>query len=295
VDLKKLSIVGVEIFFSQVFRDNFFHADMHPGNIHVDISDPDRPRYLSLDCAIVGTLDERDQLLLGRKLLALLRQDFLGVAQLMVAGNWVPRNTDTQALASTLADLLSPLLQQSLADIEFGPLLVKLFQAAREFDLQALPQFMLLEKTLIHVEGLGKQLDPTLDVFAVGQPLLEAWLKQKIGPAALMRQLEKSVPRWLEQVPQFPAMLDTLVTQHLQQRAEQSTQLKMILEMQQAQLQQRRQLTRQLFGCGTLLIGLYALTQTTLASPFVMATACLLLGSGLLITGKKPASTTAAF
>lgn len=288
VDLKKLSAVGVEIFFSQVFRDNFFHADMHPGNIHVDVSDPENPRYISLDCAIVGTLDERDQLLLGRKLLALLRQDFLGVAKLMVAGHWVPQTTDTQALASTLADLLSPLLTQSLADIEFGPLLVKLFQAARAFDLQALPQYMLLEKTLIHVEGLGKQLDPTLDIFALGQPLLEAWLKQKMGPGALLNQLEKAVPRWLEQVPQLPTLLEDLVAQHNKNRAEQAAQIKTLLALQHAQTLHQRQWPRQLFATGSLLIGLYGLAQTGVSSPLMISTACLVLGGALLLTGKKP-------
>lgn len=292
VDLKKLSEVGVEIFFSQVFRDNFFHADMHPGNIHVDISDPENPKYISLDCAIVGTLDERDQLLLGRKLLSLLRQDFLGVAQLMVAGRWVPPTTDTQALAATLADLLSPLLTQSLADIEFGPLLVKLFQAARAFDLQALPQYMLLEKTLIHVEGLGKQLDPTLDIFEIGQPLLEAWIKQKMGPGALLNQLEKAVPRWLEHLPQLPTLLEDLVIQHGKNKAEQATQMQTLIALQQAQTEHQRQWPRQFLATGTLLIGLYGLSQAGLTSPLLMGSACVVLGGLLLITGKRPSIVT---
>lgn len=288
VDLKKLSEVGVEIFFAQVFRDNFFHADMHPGNIHVDISDPENPRYISLDCAIVGTLDERDQLLLGRKLLSLLRQDFLGVAQLMVAGRWVPPTTDRQALATTLAELLSPLLTQSLADIEFGPLLVKLFQAARAFDLQALPQYMLLEKTLIHVEGLGKQLDPTLDIFEIGQPLLEAWIKQKVGPSALLSQLEKAAPRWLEQLPQLPTLIEDLVIQHSKNKAEQTAQMQTLIALQHAQVEQQRQRPKQCFAVGALLMGLYSISQTGLTSPLLLGSACVILGGLLLLTGKRP-------
>jgi ubiquinone biosynthesis protein len=288
VDLKKLSAVGVEIFFSQVFRDNFFHADMHPGNIHVDVSDPNNPRYLSLDSAIVGSLDERDQLLLGRKLLALLRQDFLGVAQLMVTGHWVPSSTDTRALANTLSELLTPILTQSLADMEFGPLLVKLFQAAREFDLQALPQFMLLEKTLIHVEGLGKQLDPSLDIFAIGQPLLEAWLKQKIGPGAILQQFEKAIPRWLEQIPQLPTFLETLVSEHHKQRAEQSAQLKRLVTMQHKQAEHQLRLPLKLTAGGILILGLHNLTQGSPDSPIMTGSMCLLLGATLFWLGKKP-------
>ncbi|MEJ2679956.1 MAG: AarF/UbiB family protein, partial [Gammaproteobacteria bacterium] len=282
VDLKHLSVIGVEIFFSQVFRHNFFHADMHPGNVHVDVSDPQHPRYISLDCAIVGSLSERDLLLLARKLLALLRRDFTQVARLMVAGHWVPPHTDTHALGKTLETLLSPLLNQSMAEIEFGPLLISLFQAARDYDLQALPQFMLLEKTLIHVEGLGKQLDPELDVFSIGQPLLEAWLREKMGPSALFHQLEKTLPRWLEQLPQLPNLLEDALTRQRQQQQYQLEQLHALAQNQLVLARYQRQWPQRAIACGAVLIGLFH--GVTLSGSFSLAaaSACVLLGFALL-------------
>lgn len=180
VSLTQLSEIGATIFLTQVFKNNFFHADMHPGNILVDISNPSAPRYIALDCAIAGTLNPQDHRLLTQKLLALIKQDYLRLARLLIAGQWVPADTNRAALAKALEVVCSPILSKPLSEIEFGPLLANLFSTARQFELQALPQYVLLEKTLLHVEGLGRQLDPNLDIWSLGQPLLSRWLRQSL-------------------------------------------------------------------------------------------------------------------
>lgn len=211
VNLKELAEVGVEIFFTQVFRDNFFHADMHPGNVMVDIRDPQQPRYLSLDCAIAGSLSREERSLLARQLMALLDKDYEQIALLLVEAGWVPRDTPVQAFAQALRGVLEPVVEKPLHNIEFGPILMRLFQTARRFNMQALPQFVLLEKTLIHVEGLGRQLYPELDIWTVGRPLLENWIRDQIGPGALMQTIKRHAPALIEQAPHVPRLaLDAL-------------------------------------------------------------------------------------
>jgi ubiquinone biosynthesis protein len=206
VDLQELAEVGVEIFFTQVFRDNFFHADMHPGNVMVDIRDPARPRYLSLDCAIAGSLSRSERFLLARQLMAVLDRDYEQIALLLVQAGWVPNTTPIQPFAQALRSVLEPVIEKPLHNIEFGPILMRLFQTARRFDMHALPQFVLLEKTLIHVEGLGRQLYPELDIWTVGRPLLEGWIRDQVGPGALMQLVKRHAPGLIEQAPQLPAL-----------------------------------------------------------------------------------------
>ncbi len=206
VNLEYLSELGVEIFFTQVFRDNFFHADMHPGNVMVDIRDPDNPRYLSLDCAIVGTLSKAERFLLARQLMALLDKDYEQIALLMVEAGWVPPHTRIHEFQNALRTVLEPVLERPLHEIEFGPILIRLFQTARRFEMQALPQFVLLEKTLIHVEGLGRRLYPELDIWAIGRPLLEQWLRDQIGPGAIMQTIKRNGPALIEQIPHIPKL-----------------------------------------------------------------------------------------
>ena len=206
IDLQTMAEVGVEIFFTQVFRDNFFHADMHPGNVLVSLKNPEQPQYLSLDCAIAGSLSRQERFLLARQLMALLDKDYEQIALLLVEAGWVPKHTAIQAFANALRTVLEPVLEKPLNDIEFGPILVRLFQTARRFEMQALPQFVLLEKTLIHVEGLGRQLYPELDIWTVGRPLLEEWIRDQVGPSALMQTLKRNAPALIEQVPHIPKL-----------------------------------------------------------------------------------------
>lgn len=204
VDLSKLAQTGVRIFLKQVFTDNFFHADMHPGNVHIDFSNPSQPKYISLDNAIVGHLSPRDQLLLARQLVALFREDYQHLAQLMIQAKWVPASTPIHQFAATLRAICNPILNKPLADINFAPILIQLFQAAQRYDMQSLPQFALLEKTLIHIEGLGKQLDPSLDIWPIARPLIENWVHERLNPMALLSQTLKQLPDWwVENMPPF--------------------------------------------------------------------------------------------
>lgn len=206
VDLAQLSEIGVEIFFTQVFRDNFFHADMHPGNVMVSLKDPANPQYLSLDCAIVGTLSKAERFLLARQLMALLDKDYEQIALLMIEAGWVPPTIRVTEFQNALRTVLEPVLERPLNEIEFGPILIRLFQTARRFEMQALPQFVLLEKTLIHVEGLGRQLYPELDIWEIGRPLLENWIRDQIGPSSIMQTIKRNGPALAEQLPQLPKL-----------------------------------------------------------------------------------------
>ena len=206
IDLETLSEIGVEIFFTQVFRDNFFHADMHPGNVFVSLENPEQPRYISLDHAIAGSLSREERALLARQLMALLDKDYEQMALLLIEAGWVPAHTRVTEFTHALRTVLEPVLDKPLQNIEFGPILVRLFNTARRFEMQALPQFVLLEKTLIHIEGLGRQLYPELDIWTVGRPLLEQWIRDQIGPTSVMQTIKRSGPALAEQLPQLPKM-----------------------------------------------------------------------------------------
>ncbi len=206
-DFKVLAERGVEIFFTQVFEHNFFHADMHPGNIFVDASKPDQPKYLAVDCAIMGTLTEADQYYLARNLLAIFRRDYRQVAELHVLSGWVPEDTNVGDFTSAIRTVCEPIFERPLREISFGLLLVSLFRTARRFDMEVQPSLVLLQKTLLNIEGLGRQLYPDLDLWATAHPFLERWLKKRFKPNALVEQLKRHGPEWLEQFPQLPQMV----------------------------------------------------------------------------------------
>jgi len=206
VNLEKLSERGVTIFFLQVFRDNFFHADMHPGNVLVNVDDPSNPQYISLDHAIVGSLDRAEQFLLGRQLTAFLDRDYEQMAKLLITAGWLPSETRVADFEIALRAICEPIFDKPLDELEFGPILVSLFSAARQFKIRALPQFVLLEKTLLHIEGLGRSINPKLDIWGIGRPLLSQWIKQQISPEAIGREIKRNVPAWVEQLPQVPQL-----------------------------------------------------------------------------------------
>lgn len=207
VDFKVLAERGVEIFFTQVFEHNFFHADMHPGNIFVDPSNPKQPKYLAVDCAIIGTLAEADQYYLARNLLAIFRRDYRQVAELHVLSGWVPENTNVGDFTAAIRTVCEPIFERPLKEISFGLLLVSLFRTARRFDMEVQPSLVLLQKTLLNIEGLGRQLYPDLDLWATAHPFLERWLKERFQPNALVEQLKRHGPEWLEQFPQVPQLI----------------------------------------------------------------------------------------
>ncbi len=212
-DLKVLGERGVEIFFTQVFRDSFFHADMHPGNIFVDATDPADPTYIAVDCAIVGSLSDEDLYYVGRNLLGVFRRDYREVAQLHVECGWVPPDTRVQDFESAMRAVCEPVFERPISEISFGQLLVYLFQTAARFDMEIQPSLVLLQKTLLNIEGLGRQLYPELNLWDTAQPYLEDWLQQRYSPQSVFRRLQRHAPSWLEQLPNLP----DVVLENLQQ------------------------------------------------------------------------------
>ncbi len=183
-DMKKLAERGVETFFTQVFVHNFFHADMHPGNILIDVANPAEPRYIALDCAIIGQLGETDRAYLAKNLMAFFRRDYKEVARLLLEARWAPAETDAQAFEAVIRKVCEPVFQKPLSQIEFGTFLLDLFRSARAFRLELQPQLVLLQKTLLYVEGLGRRLYPELDLWDTGKPFMERWMVEQFGPAA---------------------------------------------------------------------------------------------------------------
>jgi len=213
VNLKVLAEKGVEIFFTQVFRDSFFHADMHPGNIFVDVSNPADPKYIAIDFGIVGTLAPEDQSYLARNLLAFFRRDYRQVAELHIQSGWVPSDTRVNEFEAAIRTVCEPIFEKPLKDISFGHFLLGLFQTARRFNMEVQPQLVLLQKTLLNVEGLGRQLYPDLDLWSTAQPFLENWMRGRVGPAGLLKSLKSHLPDWIEQSPEMPQLVHDALMQ----------------------------------------------------------------------------------
>ncbi|WP_188150016.1 ubiquinone biosynthesis regulatory protein kinase UbiB [Teredinibacter waterburyi] len=210
-DLKKLAELGVELFFTQVFEHNFFHADMHPGNVFVARSNPQNPSYMAVDMAIIGSLTREDQYYLARNLLAMFRRDYRQVAELHVLSGWVPQGTSISGFESAIRSVCEPIFEKPLKDISFGQALISLFQTAQRYQMPVQPQLVLLQKTLLNIEGLGRQLYPELDLWQTAHPYLERWLKNRYHPKTLWQDLQYRAPEWLEKFPQIPHLLfDTL-------------------------------------------------------------------------------------
>ncbi len=202
-DIPKLAATGVEIFFTQVFRDGFFHADMHPGNILVR---PGSEQYIALDFGIMGTLTEVDKQYLARNFLAFFRRDYKGVALAHLESGWVPADTRVDELEAAVRAVCEPVFDRPLKDISFGRVLLQLFQASRRFNVEIQPQLVLLQKTLLNIEGLGRQLDPDLDLWKTAKPFLERWMNEQIGWRALVKNLQTEAPKWAALLPQLPRL-----------------------------------------------------------------------------------------
>ncbi|WP_261842835.1 ubiquinone biosynthesis regulatory protein kinase UbiB [Aliamphritea ceti] len=232
-DMKKLAEQGVEIFFTQVFRDSFFHADMHPGNIFVSRDNPSSPQYIAIDFGIVGSLSSEDQSYLARNFLAFFKRDYRMVAQLHIESGWVPSDTNVVAFETAIRSVCEPIFEKPLKDISFGLVLMGLFQTARRFNMEVQPQLVLLQKTLLNIEGLGRQLYPDLDLWQTAKPFLESWMKERMGPKAVWKNIRQQAPDWLEKMPQLPQLtyealqqikqIDSSRQQQLQQVSENTT------------------------------------------------------------------------
>ncbi|APZ41934.1 ubiquinone biosynthesis regulatory protein kinase UbiB [Acidihalobacter ferrooxydans] len=211
VDLKLLAERGVEIFFTQVFRHNFFHADMHPGNIFVDRNRPDDPRYLAIDFGIVGSLAPEDQRYLAENFYAFFNRDYRRVAELHVESGWVPGTTRINEFESAIRTVCEPIFERPLKDISFGHVLLRLFQTARRFDMQVQPQLVLLQKTLLNIEGIGRQLYPELDLWKTAKPFIERWMHEQMGALAFLRKTRQHLPKLFEQLPDMPQLVYELM------------------------------------------------------------------------------------
>ena len=211
VDLKKLAERGVEIFFTQVFRDCFFHADMHPGNIFVSYENPENPQYICIDFGIIGTLDDNDKRYLAENLLAFFNRDYRKVAQLHVESGWVGKGTRVQEFESAIRMVCEPIFEKPLKDISFAMVVLQLFQVARRFQMEVQPQLVLLQKTLLAVEGLGRQLYPELDLWKTAKPYLERWVKDQLGPKSLLKHIKENIPFMVEQLPYMPRLLNDVL------------------------------------------------------------------------------------
>jgi ubiquinone biosynthesis protein len=214
VDIPKLARDGVTIFFTQVFRDGFFHADMHPGNIQVSLEPKSFGSYVLLDFGIVGTLTEFDKEYLAQNFTAFFRRDYKRVAELHVESGWVPADTRIDELESSIRAVCEPYFDRPLREISLGMVLMRLFQTSRRFQVEIQPQLVLLQKTLLNIEGLGRQLDPELDLWSTARPFLEKWMIDQIGPKKLFKQLRDQAPRYAKLLPELPR----LVYEYLQHR-----------------------------------------------------------------------------
>lgn len=219
VDLKKLSSDGVEIFFTQVFRDGFFHADMHPGNILVSVAPETFGRYIALDFGIVGTLNDFDKDYLSQNFLAFFRRDYKRVAEAHIESGWAPRNTRVDELESAVRACCEPIFDRPLKDISFGQILLRLFQTSRRFNVEVQPQLVLLQKTLLNIEGLGRQLDPDLDLWKTAKPYLERWMAEQVGWRGLVERLKAEAPRYAHIFPQLPRLAYRALEQQAQPHA----------------------------------------------------------------------------
>ncbi|CAA0082574.1 putative protein kinase UbiB [Zhongshania aliphaticivorans] len=206
-DMKKLAERGVEIFFTQVFRDSFFHADMHPGNIFVAKDRPASPQYIAIDCAIIGSLSDFDQYYLARNLLAIFQRNYREVAELHVECGWVPPDTRVHEFEAAIRSVSEPIFEKPISEISFGQLLLYLFQTARRFDMEVQPSLVLLQKTLLNIEGLGRQLYPQLDLWSTAMPFLERWVRDRYSPQTMLKRVSHRLPGWLEQLPHLPETL----------------------------------------------------------------------------------------
>ncbi|PJD96633.1 MAG: ubiquinone biosynthesis regulatory protein kinase UbiB [Legionella sp.] len=207
INIKKLAERGVEIFFTQVFRDRFFHADMHPGNIYVSYEHKENPQYICIDFGIIGTLNDNDQRYLAHNLIAFFNRDYQQVAKLHIESGWVRRDTRIEEFESAIRTVCEPIFEKPLKDISFAQVVLKLFQVARRFHMEVQPQLVLLQKTLLAIEGLGRQLYPELDLWATAKPFLERWVKEQVGPKNLIHQLQQNLPFFVEQLPHLPQLM----------------------------------------------------------------------------------------
>ncbi len=248
-NMQLLAERGVQVFFTQVFRDSFFHADMHPGNIFVSYDTPEDPQYIGIDCGIVGSLNREDKRYLAENFIAFFNRDYRKVAELHVDSGWVPPDTNVEEFEFAIRTVCEPIFEKPLAEISFGNVLLNLFNTARRFNMEVQPQLVLLQKTLLYVEGVGRQLYPQLDLWRTAKPFLENWIKDQVGLPSLIRAFKEKAPFWVEKMPELPELVYNSLSQ--------SKHLKHSIDKIQQDLQRhhvREGQSRYLLGMGATLI-----------------------------------------
>jgi len=256
INLQKLAETGVNIFFTQVFEHNFFHADMHPGNIFVAKHSPENPQYIAIDCAIIGSLTDSDQDYLAKNLLAMLKRDYRRVAQLHVACGWVPSDTKVHEFESAIRSVCEPIFEKPLKEISFANLLLELFRTAGKFDMEVQPSLVLLQKTLLNIEGLGRQLYPDLDLWETALPFLERWQAKRLSPVTLLNKIRDNLPELIEKLPEIPRLvIDAAAQQRQLENINLTLKSELIARAAQALRSRRR---AKIFGTALLALGLFS-------------------------------------
>ncbi len=280
-NMKLLAERGVEVFFTQVFRDSFFHADMHPGNVFVSKEHPQDPMYIGIDCGIVGTLNREDKRYLADNFIAFFNRDYHKVAQLHVDSGWVPADTNVEEFEFAIRTVCEPIFEKPLAEISFGHVLVNLFNTARRFNMEVQPQLTLLQKTLLYVEGLGRQLYPQLDLWQTAKPFLEDWVKQQMGPKAVASNIKDNLPFWGEKLPQIPDLVYDYLQYGKQHHRQAQQQAKLLVQEQQSGFK----------GVALFVISGFLITCATVLyvnhHPALSATMALVAGVGIIAGWRK--------
>ncbi|HHG5268939.1 AarF/UbiB family protein [Acinetobacter baumannii] len=276
MDRAQLAEKGLTIFFTQVFRDNFFHADMHPGNVFVETINPSNPRFIALDCAIMGELSKHDQMTVARMLLAVMNSNFMQLIQIVHQAGWIPPGTDQDALAREMRRTVGPMVSKPMDQLDFAGILIQVMDIARRFHLEIPPQLMLLLKTLVHVEGLGTDLYPQLDIWKLAKPILTEWVKSNMNPVKNVKELGQQLPDLLLGAQDFPSLIIDSLNGLKNQSAWQDRQLR---EIQQLRLQIEHQQRRSWMFGSTMLI----LLTIAIISPWFVSIILIVLSSLLAL------------
>ncbi|MCP3867885.1 MAG: ubiquinone biosynthesis regulatory protein kinase UbiB [Gammaproteobacteria bacterium] len=275
ISMKQLGEQGVEIFFTQVFRDNFFHADMHPGNIFVEPGG----RYIAVDFGIIGSLTSEDQRYLAENLLAFFNRDYHRVAELHVESEWVPKHTRVDEFESAIRSVCEPIFNKPLSEISFGHFLLNLFQTARRFDMEVQPQLVLLQKTLLYIEGLGRQLYPELDLWTTAKPFMERWMQEQMGPKAFSRKLRSNLPKMTEHAADIPILAHKVLRDVAEGRAELKLRSNQLDQLQQQLQENHRGNVAVISGAAMLISGSMLLTL----GPSILLPASLVTSTGAFL------------
>jgi len=276
-DMKVLAERGVDIFFTQVFKHNFFHADMHPGNVFVDISNPKDPSYISVDFGIVGSLSLQDQRYLAENLHAFFNRDYKRVAEVHIESGWVPAETSVVEFEAAIRTVCEPIFQLTFKDISYGKLLLRLFQTAQRFDMEVQPQLVLLQKTLLNIEGMGREVYPDLDLWVTAKPFIERWMDEQVGVRALVNGAMKHFPKFVEQLPGMPVALNEVILQmHSQNQQKPQYDELQAQRLQQAIQHSNQRIVTSIIGSGCLIGGVL---NHNLGNPVEVSALSILLGA----------------